>query len=128
MPPFVALIALSSAGSRILKYSNVMRCPSEKLATSCLSARVGHRHTQNNEACQTNATFPFHFPHCLFFPSFYFSFAPGHILIPFSKSKGFFLSVWLIKGYHVELNCYRGSAFRFGLGSDLLSFQATSQI
>lgn len=115
MPLFVALIAPSSGNSRILIYSNVTSRPSEKLATSCLSARVGQSHTQNNEASQTNATSPSHFPHCLFFPSFYFSFALGHILIPFSKSNSFFLSVWLMKGYHVELNCYRGSAFRFGL-------------
>lgn len=115
MPPFVALIAPSSGNSRILVYSNVMSQPSEKLATSCLSARVGQSHTQNNEACQTKATSPFHFPHRVFFPSFHFSFALGHISIPFSKSKGFFLSVQLVKGYHIELNCYRGSAFRFGL-------------
>lgn len=115
MPPFVALIAPSSANSRTLIYSNVMSHPSGKLATSCLSARVGQSHRQNNEACQTNATSLFHFPPCLFFPSFHFSLALGHILIPFSKSKGFCLSLWLRKGYHIELNCYRGSAFRFRL-------------
>lgn len=115
IPPFVALLATSSANSRILIYSNMMSRPSEKLATSCLSPQVGQSHTQDNEACQTNATSLFHFPHCLCFPPFYFSFALGCILIPFSKSKGFFLSVWLTKCYYIELNCYRGSAFGFGL-------------
>lgn len=46
MPPFVALIAPWSANSRILIHSNVMSHPSEKLATSCLSARVGQSHAK----------------------------------------------------------------------------------
>lgn len=118
--PFVALIAPSSANSRILIYCNVMSHPSEKLATSCLSARVGQCHRQNNEAHETNTISPFHFPHCLFFPSFSFSLALGHVLIPFSKSKGFFLSVWLVKGYQIVLKCYRAQP------SDLGYFQVSS--
>lgn len=117
IPPFVALLDPSSANSRILIYSNMMNRTSKKLATSCLSARVGQSHMQNNEAVRQTPLLCFTFLTASA-SLFSISLLPlGHILIPFSKSKGFFLSVWLTKGYYVELNCYSSSAFRFGLPS-----------
>lgn len=62
MPPFVVLIALSSANSRTLICSKVVRRPSEDLATSCPSARGGQSHTQNNDAVTQTPLLPFTFP------------------------------------------------------------------
>lgn len=62
MPLFVALIDPSTANSGFLIYSNMVRRPSENLATSCPCARGGQSHTQNNDAVRQTPLLPFTFP------------------------------------------------------------------
>lgn len=105
-PPFVALTAQSSANSGTLVYSIVVRRPSEDLATSCPCAQGGQSHTRCNDAVRQTPLLPFTFPLPLL--PFSFSFARGHILFPFPKLKGlFFLSLWVMNSYPIELHCYR---------------------